>query len=113
MTDNLNDIEYPLDVVTLVNDISDLNEWWLVSMPIPMEPQRQAIENLVDFKSLCDLLWLIGFGMRGTASDLLKALDVFIGLMSSGSVMGSIQDPGQKPACNVSQIQTIESCFQA
>ena len=43
MTDNLNDIEYPLDVVTLVNDISDLNEWWLVSMPIPMEPQRQAI----------------------------------------------------------------------
>ena len=47
-TDNLNDIEYPLDVVTMVNDIPILNEWLLVSMPIPMEPQRQAIGNLID-----------------------------------------------------------------
>ena len=56
MTDNLNDIEYPLDVVTMVNDISVLNEWWLVSMPIPMEPQRQAIGNLIDLKSHCGQL---------------------------------------------------------
>ena len=54
MTDNLNDIEYPLDVVTMVNDISVLKEWWLVSMPIPMEPQRQAIGNLIDLKSHCE-----------------------------------------------------------
>ena len=37
----------------MVNDISVLNEWWLVSMPIPMEPQRQAIGNLIDLKSHC------------------------------------------------------------
>ena len=38
----------------MVNDISVLNEWWLVSMPIPMEPQRQAIGNLIDLKSHCE-----------------------------------------------------------
>ena len=37
----------------MVNDISVLNEWWLKSMPIPMEPQRQAIGNLNDLKSHC------------------------------------------------------------
>ena len=37
----------------MLNDISVLNEWWLVSMPIPMEPQRQAIGNLINLKSHC------------------------------------------------------------
>ena len=37
----------------MVNDISVLNEWWLVSMPIPMEPQRPANGNLIDLKSHC------------------------------------------------------------
>ena len=37
----------------MVNDIPILNEWLLVSMPIPMEPQRQAIGNLNELKSHC------------------------------------------------------------
>ena len=45
--------KYWLDVVTMCWDWSYMKVGWLVSMPITMEPQRQANGNLINVLGLC------------------------------------------------------------